>query len=45
MGEANVRAKIAMGSAEMPGFRYSLESIQVDHIIAYLATVRSAVLR
>lgn len=45
MGEANLRGKIVVGSAEMPGFRYSLGSIQVDHIIAYLATVPSVLLR
>ena len=45
MGEANLRAKIVEGSVAMPGFQYSLESMQVDHIIAYLATVPSVLAR
>jgi len=45
MGESNLRAKIVEGSVAMPGFQYSLESMQVDHIIAYLATVPSVLAR
>lgn len=39
MGEARVREKIAMGSARMPGFQYTLQPEQVDRLVAFLQSV------
>ena len=39
LGEESVRDQIALGSARMPGWQYTLEPAQVDQIIAYLKTV------
>ena len=38
-GEAAVRQQIMNGSRRMPGWRYTLDSTQVDQVIAYLKTV------
>jgi mono/diheme cytochrome c family protein len=38
LGESAIREKVKKGSSMMPGFEYSLESAQVDHIIAFLRT-------
>ena len=39
-GEASVRNIILGGSPRMPAFKYALQPNQVDHIIAFLKTVR-----
>ena len=39
MGDARLREKIAMGSARMPGFQYSLQPEQVDRLVAFLKRV------
>jgi len=36
---ALLRAQISDGSANMPGFKYSLEPPQIDAIVAYLKTL------
>jgi cytochrome c553 len=41
LGEASVRAFINTGTTRMPGFRYGLDSQQVDDLIAFLNTVSS----
>lgn len=38
-GEAVVRQQIMNGSRRMPGWRYTLDSSQIDELIAYLRTV------
>lgn len=42
LGEESVRDIIMMGSARMPGWRYTLDATQVDQVIAYLKTVTPA---
>jgi mono/diheme cytochrome c family protein len=41
LGEASVKALINAGTMRMPGFRYGLDSGQVDDLIAFLTTVPS----
>lgn len=41
IGEDDVRGIIAAGSSRMPGFRYGLQSEQVNDLIAFLKTVQS----
>jgi mono/diheme cytochrome c family protein len=38
-GEEGTREIIMTGSARMPGWRYTLDRTQIDHIIAYLKPV------
>jgi len=38
-GEAAVRQQIMNGSRRMPGWRHTLDSSQIDQVIAYLKTV------
>ena len=38
LGDSAVREKVRKGSAMMPGFEHSLDSVQVDQIIAFLRT-------
>ena len=42
LGDDGVRARIAMGSQRMPGFRYMFEPQQVDQILAYLKSIPPA---
>lgn len=42
VGEASIRAFINTGTTRMPGFRYGLDSQQVDDLIAFLKTVPSS---
>lgn len=39
LGESSIRDKIRKGAPVMPGFEYSLESAQIDQILAFLKTV------
>ena len=39
-GDDRVRKVILEGSTGMPGWRYALDPAQVDHIIAYIKTLR-----
>lgn len=39
IGEEALRAKIAMGSQRMPGFRYMFDAPQVDLILAYVKSI------
>ena len=39
LGEDRVRRVIMVGSARMPGWRYTLSQEQIDAVIAYLNTV------
>jgi mono/diheme cytochrome c family protein len=41
LGEASVKAFINAGAGRMPGFRYGLDSQQIDDLIAFLKTVSS----
>jgi mono/diheme cytochrome c family protein len=38
LGDSAVREKVRKGSTMMPGFEHSLDSVQVDQIIAFLKT-------
>ena len=38
-GEEKTRQAIAIGSARMPGFQYTLQPAQIDHLIEFLNTV------
>src|SRR5207302_9120162 len=38
LGDAALRAKIADGSARMPGFKYMFSQEQVDRLVEYLKT-------
>ena len=38
--EASIRQFIATGSSRMPGFRYTLQTEQVDQLIAFLKSVK-----
>jgi mono/diheme cytochrome c family protein len=38
LGDSAVREKVRKGSTMMPGFEHSLDSVQVDEIIAFLKT-------
>jgi mono/diheme cytochrome c family protein len=38
LGDSAVRDKVLKGSTMMPGFQHSLESVQVDQLIAFLKT-------
>lgn len=40
LGEETVRDTILMGSARMPGWRYTLDATQVDQVVAYLKVLR-----
>lgn len=39
MGDARFRTVVATGSARMPGFRYALQSQQMNDLVAFLKTV------
>jgi mono/diheme cytochrome c family protein len=41
LGEVAVRAIVAAGTPQMPGFRYTLQSQQMNDLIAFLKTVPS----
>jgi mono/diheme cytochrome c family protein len=41
LGEVAVRAIIGAGTAQMPGFRYTMKPQQMDDLIAFLKTVSS----
>jgi mono/diheme cytochrome c family protein len=38
LGDSAIRDKVRKGSTMMPGFEHSLDSVQVDQIIAFLKT-------
>jgi len=41
-GEDSVREQIGRGSAKMPGFQYTLSSVEVEQIVGYLKTLELA---
>ncbi|WP_206239940.1 c-type cytochrome [Novosphingobium terrae] len=41
IGEANAKNFIKNGDVRMPAFKYNLEDEQIDHLIAFLKTVKS----
>ena len=41
-GEDSVREQIERGSAKMPGFQYTLSSVEVEQIVGYLKTLELA---
>jgi len=38
-GEEAVREQIQRGSARMPGFQYTLSSLEIDQVVSYLKTL------
>jgi mono/diheme cytochrome c family protein len=38
-GEESVREQIERGSAKMPGFQYSMSSVEIEQIVGYLKTL------
>jgi mono/diheme cytochrome c family protein len=38
-GDAATREQIMRGSARMPGYQYTLSSVEIDQIVGYLRTL------
>jgi mono/diheme cytochrome c family protein len=39
LGDVTARDQIMRGSARMPGYQYTLSSVEIDQIIGYLKTL------